>query len=410
MQHVQTYVARQPIFDASKRLYGYELLFRDDLESEACDDVEPTAATKQVLANGLLTLGLDALVGSHQAFVNFGRQGLLEGWPMILPKETAVIEILETVKPDADVVAACRDLRDRGYQLALDDFAFEPAWEPLLELVQIVKVEIKSAPRKTQEALVAKFRKLGLRALAEKVETHEEFQWARTAGYEYFQGYFFAKPMTIAGRVIPACKPSCARLVEEAQRPDLDFRRLETLISGEVGLTCKLLRYVNSALIARRSRIESIRHALQYVADPDLRRWISLAVLQQMGPDKPGELLRQSLIRARMTEAVADSAGQPSARAFLIGLFSLLDALTDQPLREALKGMSLDEEITSVLTGTAPDADLTALAYRLILAYESASWVLVDQISEALRLRPEVLVSFYRESVHWTDQIVRLES
>ena len=150
----------------------------------------------------------------------------------------------------------------------------------------------------------------GLQILAEKVETYEEFDWARQCGYDYFQGYFFARPVMVRGRQIPAAKLHCLRLLQEAQRPELDFERLETLILEDVSLSYQLLRYVNSPLFALASRIQSIRQALLYFGETELRKWIALATLARTAEDKPSELIRHSLVRARFCESVARMAQQ----------------------------------------------------------------------------------------------------
>ena len=216
-----------------------------------------------------------------------------------------MIELLETVEPDSEVLEACRKLRKEGYQLALDDFMFRPGWQNLLDVADMVKIEIQSIPRPEQKLLVRYCKARGLQLLAEKVETHEEFEWARQAGYDYFQGYFFARPVIVQGRKIPAAKLHCLRLLQEAQRPELDFERLEKLILEDVSLSYQLLRYVNSPLFALSSNIRSIRRALLYFGETELRKWIALATLTRTAEDKPGELIRHSLVRARFCESVA---------------------------------------------------------------------------------------------------------
>src|ERR1700684_4293508 len=209
-------VARQAIFDRDRRVYGYELLFRSTPGLNEFDGTEGGHATRQVLANSLLVIGLENLVGTKKAFVNFGRGPLLQGWHASLPRENTVIELLETVEPDAEVLEACRKLRKEGYQIALDDFVFRPGCEPLLDVADLIKIEIQSIPRPEQKLLVRSSKARGLRVLAEKVETHEEFDWARLAGYDYFAGYFFARPCLRRGRHLPPVQLHSLRLLQDA--------------------------------------------------------------------------------------------------------------------------------------------------------------------------------------------------
>jgi EAL and modified HD-GYP domain-containing signal transduction protein len=400
-------VARQAIFDRDRRVYGYELLFRSEAGRNEFDGTEAGLATKQVLANSLLVIGLDNLVGTKKAFVNFGRGPLLQGWHASLPPGSTVIELLETVEPDAEVLEACRKLREQGYQIALDDFVFRPGCEALLDVADLVKIEIESIPRPEQKLLLRSCKARGLQILAEKVETHEEFDWARQAGYDYFQGYFFARPVVMRGRQIPAAKLHCLRLLQEAQRQELDFERLEMLILEDVSLSYQLLRYVNSPLFAMTSSVRSIRQALLFFGETELRKWIVLATLSRAADDKPSELIRHSLMRARFCESVARVAEKGLEQfGFLTGLFSLLDALIDRPLAETLSGICLAPEIAAVLSGQAPESDPLASIYQLARAYELADWERVDEIARQLGVPVASLGEAYCAAAGWAQQVM----
>jgi len=404
-------VARQAIFDRDRRVHGYELLFRSQAGQNEFDGTEAGLATRLVLANSLLVIGLENLVGTKKAFVNFGRGPLLQGWHSSLPPGNTVIELLENVEADDDVIEACCELRKQGYQLALDDFVFRPGSDRLLQVADIVKIEVQSTPRPEQKVLVRSCRARGLRTLAEKVETHEEFEWAREAGYDYFQGYFFARPVIMRGRQIPAAKLHCLRLLQEAQRPELDFDRLEVLILEDVSISYQLLRYVNSPLFAVTNRIRSIRQALLFFGENELRKWIALATLARTAEDKPGELIMHSLVRARFCEALAQQAKQNQDQsAFLMGLFSLLDALIDRPIGEALAEMNLPSEISSVLSGQAPEGDALGRVYDLARAYEVADWTRVEEIARQLSIPAGSLGEVYCAAAGWARQILEPHS
>jgi len=400
-------VARQAIFDRDRRVFGYELLFRSNAGQNEFDGTEGGFATRQVLANSLLVIGLDNLVGTKKAFVNFGRGPLLQGWHTSLPRESTIIELLETVEPDAEVLEACRKLREQGYQIALDDFVFRPGCQGLLDIADLVKIEIQSVPRPEQKLLVRSSKARGLRMVAEKVETQEEFEWARQAGYDYFQGYFFARPVMMRGRQIPTIKVHCLRLLQESQRPELDFDRLEMLILEDVSLSYQLLRYVNSPLFALAGNIRSIRQALMYFGEATLRKWIVLATLVRTVEDKASELIRHSLVRARFCESVAGLAGNDLEQsAFLTGLFSLLDALIDRPLSETLSAMCLAPEIARVLGGEASESDRLAGVYQLVRAYEVADWPRVEQIAAQIGVPVAGLGDAYCAAAGWAQQVL----
>ena len=207
------------------------------------------------------------------------------------------------------------------------------------------------------------------------METYEEFEWARAAGYDYFQGYFFARPTVIQSQQVPAAKLHCLRLLSELQKPDLDFKRLEALIRVDVALTYKLLRYVNSALFGRHDEIQSIERALMIVGSDDIRRWVALATLSMLATDKPGELAKLSIVRARFCERLTQLAGiAQQNEAFLMGMFSLLDALLDRPLDEALSSVSVGTDVMKALLGTAPNEDVLSKIHRLTRCYEQGDW------------------------------------
>jgi len=400
-------VARQAIFDRDRRVHGYELLFRSQAGQNEFDGTEAGLATRMVLANSLLVIGLENLVGNKRAFVNFGRGPLLQGWHSPLPPANTVIELLENVEGDDEVIEACQELRKQGYQLALDDFVFRPGSERLLQVADLVKIEVQSMPRPEQKLLVRSCRARGLRTLAEKVETHEEFEWAREAGYDYFQGYFFARPVIVRGRQIPAAKVHCLRLLQESQRAELDFDRLEMLILEDVSISYQLLRYVNSPLFAVSNRIRSIRQALLFFGENELRKWIALATLTRTAEDKPGELILHSLVRARFCEALAQSTKKNQDQsAFLMGLFSLLDALIDRPIGEALAEMNLAPEIAAVLRGQAPEGDALGRVYELARAYEVADWTRAEEIARELSIPTGSLGEAYCAAAGWARQVL----
>jgi len=192
MDVMDVFVARQPIFDRRQHIFGYELLFRSGVEATEAPLMNDTAATSQLMANTLFAVGLEDILCGKKAFINFGRDLIVEGWEEMLPKHQMVIELLENVEPDEQIVTTCRKLRDRGYAIALDDFVDSPRFEPLAELATVIKVDLRSTAREEQLRLLRRYQPKGVRMLAEKVETPEEYEWAHREGFDYFQGYFFA--------------------------------------------------------------------------------------------------------------------------------------------------------------------------------------------------------------------------
>jgi EAL and modified HD-GYP domain-containing signal transduction protein len=402
---MDVFVARQAILTRHKDVYGYELLFRSDPAVNSFDRTDSSSATRQVIANTLFSAGLEGILCGKRAFINFDRKMLLDGSCTILPKETLVVEVLETVEPDDEVLAACARLSESGYAIALDDFVHAPKFERLIENVRFIKVDLRSTGRAEQKRLVRTYGRQGVRMLAEKVETLEEFEWARSIGFDYFQGYFFTKPAILRGRQIPVSKFSCLRLLQEAQEREIDFGKLCELIKDDVSFSYKLLHYTNSALFSRQSEIRTIDRALMVLGEDGIRRWAAMAALPGLASDKPHELIVQSLLRAQFAERLGRAAGMETApQCFMMGLFSLIDALLDRSLEYALGQIKLAPPVEQVLLGTADPDSRMAAAYELIRGYEEGDWRTVTELAGRLGLHPAQAGEIYVESAQWVSE------
>jgi c-di-GMP-related signal transduction protein len=401
-------VARQAIFDCQRNLYGYELLFRSNASIDAFDGTEAAVATMQVLANTLMSIGTEALLCGKKAFVNFDYHLLLADMHLTMPKESLVIEILESVAPTSDLVALCESIRQHGYSFALDDFTDEPGLAPMTRIASVIKVDMRLSSREEQERMLGKYKPRGVLMLAEKVESHSEYQWALRAGYDLFQGYFFALPEVIRSQRIPAVKTSCLRLLRETHQAGMNFQRIGQLIREDVSLTYQLLRYTNSAAFPRHRDVQSITNALLTLGEGGLRSWVALATLPLLVTDKPHELLKLSLVRARFCEELDGAAqiGRPN-EAFLMGMFSLLDALIDRPLEEALHSIDLGNEIRQALLGTGPDRGFLTCLYRLICCYERGNWDEVEQLSQRCGIPGEAIGKAYLDATAWAENLLR---
>lgn len=408
---MDVFVARQAILDRQQHLYAYELLFRGDGTHNQFDGSESEVATKQVISHTLLTAGLENILAGKKAFLNFDYPLLSDATYLNFPKQSIVIEILESVAPTKDLLNLCRSVRDQGYTLALDDFVWSPEYEPVSLLANVIKVDIRSTAADEQKRLVEKYTRRGLQLLAEKVETHEEFEKARNLGYDLFQGYFFARPTVVRGQDIAANKITCLRLLREIYHPDPDFIKLAKLIRQDVALSYKLLRYVNSAAMERRESIASLERALVTLGETGIRRWAALATLPALATNKPSELSTLSLVRARFCEQMAQlsgfasSAPIPANDAFLVGLFSLLDALVDKPLADALQELRLPATIVDVLLGNTPPQHSLRQIYELILCYEGGNWAEVEALAKQNHVPAGTVREAYVEATRWAEQI-----
>jgi EAL and modified HD-GYP domain-containing signal transduction protein len=400
------YVARQPIFDAQKRIYGYELLYRSGSENRYTG-TDPGKATTSVIADTTFLHGLENLSGGHKLFVNFPRELLTSGAESFIPSEQLVVEIVEDIEPSPTVLDACRRMKQAGYILALDDVTDLARAAHFGDYIDIIKVDLPLITPELQAEMFHRHASRGVTLLAEKVETHEEFSRLAQLGYGLFQGYFFSKPEMISRRDIPAYKWNYLRLLQAIYRPQLDPRELERIIKAEVALCYKLLRYLNSPVFGFRGEIRSVRHAITLLGEQKLKRWVTLLALASMGKDKPEELLVSCLLRASWCESMAEKIGMKEREGdlFLLGLFSRVDAILDRPMTEILDQLPVATDIKEALSGT--DSKFNDVL-RLVDTYEHADFDRTEQLAGALGIDRDSIPDGYLHAMDWAHEIHKL--
>lgn len=394
----QALVARQPICGLNQRTYGYELLFRRSGEAHAVIE-NGEQATAHVIINSFMEIGLDRLVGDALAFINVTRDFVVGDHCRALPRERVVLEILEDTIPGEAILRVMSEMRTAGYTFAMDDYAFQDSLRPLLSLCDIVKVDLRAADSRLYRDEIAELQNLGKKLIAEKVETREEFEFCKQLGFGYFQGYYFCRPDVVSGSKTPVNRISIYRLIAKLQDPDLDPREIEELIEYDLGLSYKLLRYINSAYLALSNRIESVGHAVRLVGTEHIRLLASLFMLTSMN-DKPRELMVMSLMRAKMCEMLASQTGFKRKEAFFtVGLFSTLDAFLDCTMEDALKLLPLSNEIHTALL---EQRGAMGQILKCVIAYEQASWEGMGLV----QMDPSMIRSAYVHSLDWGRQLL----
>ncbi|MGE4292429.1 MAG: EAL and HDOD domain-containing protein [Desulfovibrio sp.] len=348
------FVARQPIFSRKRQIIGYELLFRGSGTVGRAVFPDEDVASSKVLVDGM-SLAASNLTDDKRFFINFTRSMLLNDTALTLPPERCVIESLEQVPPEREVLEACKKLRAQGYTLALDDYAGQPKRDAFLGIADIVKVDVLELDRALWGQILDRLKDFGARALAEKVETWQDFELLLSLGYDLFQGFFFSKPEMLPGRKLTSGMLAKVRLLKILGDPQADPEEILEVISSDPGLTLRLLKFINSAAFGFRSQITSIRHAVTLLGLQPLRRWAMIVVISDMdGSYKGEELTYISLQRARFLECLAEAAENPpltSGGLFLLGLLSRVDAMLGLPMGEILGDLVLAEDLTLALQG-----------------------------------------------------------
>ena len=404
---IDIFVARQPILNARGDTVAYELLFRAAKgDSEALFE-DGNSATAQVIANSLMSIGFDRVLGGKRGFINFTRDLILQDVAYLLPKDSVVIELLESIEATGEVIEKCAQLKGDGYLLALDDFVFSQATEPFTQFGDYIKVDFRSTSIEEQAALGARYASSGVQLLAEKVETKEEFERARKFGYTLFQGYYFALPEIVAGREVAGLKTSYVRLFEELSRDELRFDNIDAILKREVSLSYKLLRYLNSAMFHFARPVSSIRQALTLIGEQEIRRWLLVAAMSMLVGDRPAELVTASLTRARFCELLAPLAGMTDASddLFFAGLLSGLEGVVGRPLASIMEELAVNAEVKAALLGNAGPSNRLARVYAAARAYESADWDALRQVAGESHMALEPISPAYVEAAAWADQV-----
>jgi c-di-GMP phosphodiesterase len=396
-------VARQPIFDDRQKLVGFELLYRHAEDATSARGATPTVMASTTVVQAVLGIGLDRLTEGERVWINLSRDLIVErAWELLDPK-AVVLEVLETVEPDAEVIAAVADARKRGYQVALDDFEWHEKWVPLLELVQLVKVDVQGKTLDQLKPVVAKLKTFGVKLLAERVETDKVRGECASIGFTLFQGYFYCQPETVVKRDLSAAESSALQLLNLVRNEATPTAHVEQGIKRDPAMTFKLLRIVNSAAMGFKG-IESIPHALRLLGRTQLERWLTLLVMASFatGGARQRELFKLSLTRARLLELMSDASDRDQR--FLVGMFSMLHVLLQAPMKDVIATLQLSESVSqALLERTGPHGALLAG----LEAYEVGDWDRVEQVTGSDDRALVQIAAHYPSALSWAIEQVR---
>lgn len=342
-------IARQPIFDRNLNVYAYELLFRGSMLNESgVTEFNGDAATTQVITNAFVEFGIERVIGNKRAFINLTRTYITGEIPLPFDPGHVVLEVLEDIVVDTEVIEGVNTLAKQGFTVALDDFIYSEELQPLIQSASIIKIDILAITEQELIDHVELLKDQDVKLLAEKVETEAQFNLCKDLGFDYYQGYFFCRPTLIDGKALPDNKIAVLRILNRLQDPDITIDELEQLIKEDVTLTFKLLRLLNSAAIALPKQVDTIRRGLLFLGLKSIRSWATLISFSDLEP-RTSELMTAAIIRAKMSSELAPLFSCDKEVAFMAGLFSLLDAILEQPMEEILNSLPLDEDMKDAL-------------------------------------------------------------
>jgi c-di-GMP-related signal transduction protein len=400
-QRPARFAARLPILTRDERVFGYKLLFRTGIDNYLTPH-DGDAASRDVIDMSSL-IGLPTLSNDLPAFIVTTRDILLGDYLALLPPDKVIAEIPESVAMDDDVLRACQKLKEAGCGIALNGFRAGDSRQPLESIADYIKVDMKALSVAEISGLTQRFHTRGPRLIAEKVETRDDFEFAKAEGFSYFEGYFFRKPEMMRARGAQSHRVVYQRLLSAISRDDLDWKELEEIVKSDPMLYYRLLRYLNSALFGLRSEVKSIGQALTILGEAEIRRWCRLSGMLELSRNKPSDLALASLVRAKFAEAIASRVDCGASDLFQIGLLSLMDAILEIHMREVIEGLPLDENAKTVLLeNTGPLAPI----YELMLAMEAGVWPKIESLSSTLRIDQNFIAQSYWNAMDWAQSIV----
>jgi len=395
---MEVYVGRQPIFDRYNNVLGYELLYRRSMNNfyEGNDANKDTA---EVINNAFFVMHFDELTEGTKAFINFTESMIVDNVPMLLPKETLIVEILEQSIISQDLIESCIKLKQNGYKIALDDFVFSEQYIPLLEIVDIVKIEFSRVSLFEQRRLLNLY-KHKLSFLAEKVETREEYDLALNMGYDYFQGYFFSKPVIVKGKDIAVLNTNIVRIINELYAEEPEFNRISEIIQADLGLSYKLLKVSNTVYFEAKYEIKSIKQAIVRLGISELKRWFNILLVKDIQIIENRDLIKNSIIRAKFMELIALEIGleQEYLDYFMVGMFSSIDILLNREMKTIVEELPFTQEVKDALLGNENPINN---ALNVIVKHEYAQLNELDLVQPIQKISQSRFMELYIEAITW---------
>jgi EAL and modified HD-GYP domain-containing signal transduction protein len=346
----QAFIGRQPIMDEKQQIIGYELFFRHSADAESAVFEDEFKAYSSVLMNTIGGIDMQWLLGDKLAFINVNEEMLKSEFLELMPPQRTVLEILRTVTPSAEIIERCQNLRELGFKLALDNPHLNSDTSPLLACADYIKIDIQTLDSAELQKAFNQLHVPSIRMIAEKVETDQQFEDCKRIGFRLFQGFHFARPETFTAKVINASFDSVLNILNTVSQ-DAEINVIEAGFKKDTALSFKLLRYINSVGFGLSFEIQSINHALTILGRKQLYRWLTLLMVTAGENSTPPALMKTSITRGRLTELLGESYFEKHDRdnLFIVGVFSLLDAILKMPMDKIMDKIQLPEAVTEAL-------------------------------------------------------------
>ena len=395
-------IARQPIYDKSLKVYAYELLYRNSSNKNSCDEEDGDFATASVIAGAFISCGFESLTDKKMGFVNFTDTFLSIDNIKALPAKHLGIEIHETSEVSPEAISSCKELYELGYTLILDDYILGGPGDEIVQYTKIIKVDFLKSTDEQAWSIVSKHRGKGIKFIAEKIETKEAYEKARAYGYDYFQGFYFSRPSIITSTLISPLHINVLRVLSLLRNEDCDINEVSAIIKYDPGIAHKLYRLANSVAYGTGQKVNTLKDAIMRIGLSELRVWLFFMLTYSMYSEKPNELVKHSILRARIAEEICNLKNLGDSPGFsLIGLFSMLDTIMDAPFETILGNIPMPERLKEALIN--PGKDIYGAALNMIRAYDRADWNEAELSGGYIDMSLNEYSRIYMDSVTWCD-------
>lgn len=399
------FLGRQPILDRNQHIVAYELLFRSSGQSTDANVTDDLQATAHVITRAFSELGIASVLGDKKGFINISADLLLSDMIELLPQDKVVIELLETIQVDNRIISRCRDLKAMGFSLALDDFGGDPQFEPLLDIVEVVKFDLPQMGQGALEKYVSHIKRWPVKLLAEKVEDIDQAMHCKGLGFDLFQGYYFARPVVLSGKRPDASKLALLKLVGLILG-DAETHEIEQAFKRDPSLSYNLLRLVNSVAVGARHKISSLKQAIVTLGRQQLQRWLNLLLFVNQGGDMQNPLLELAATRGKLMELLAVAQSERDKdhhdRAFVTGIMSLLDTLLGMSMEEVVKQVNLASDVENALLKH--EGELGKLLL-LVMKMEQNDFNTAEGLLADMQLSLDHLMQAQIEAMNWANSL-----
>jgi EAL and modified HD-GYP domain-containing signal transduction protein len=405
---VSVSIARQPVFDDKRRLWGYELCCVGNAGSEGSGFPQEGSVAIEVASSAYT--GLQQILNrGKKILVNFDEKGVLEKLPYALPPVLAAVKVSEDQGRRPHVTDALDGLKSDGYLIAISDYTGDPLCSPLYGLADIIGTDVSGSPAETA-ARIESARSGGALLLASRIDSPAQFNVCRDLGFSLFHGAFFKSPDQVSARRLTSVEALRFKLLRYLEEDDPDFGSLTDAIQSDVTISFRLLAYLNSAAFGFRQKIKSIHQAIALLGWRNVKNWLRVVILTDMSRSREAEdLVLLSAQRAMFLELVAreyDFWGFDPDNLHLFGLFSLLDALMAMPMAEVVEYLPLDYRLKAALCGEPNNEYLPLL--RLAQCLEDANWTKSEGMIRQLDLDVGNVRSAFQASIDWANDLAPL--